>query len=57
VNIINWLGLTLSLIAAGTIVYPIVFKLSSEVLANCVGGACYLMMWAIVLLGLRVKKM
>lgn len=55
-NLINWLGLILSLIAAGTLVYPILFKLSSEVFRNSAGLTCYLMLWAIVLLGIRVKK-
>ncbi len=55
-NVTKWLGLTVSLIAAGTLVYPILFKVSSEVRNACAGVTAYTMVWAIVLLGLRGKK-
>lgn len=55
-KVLKWLGLIVSLIGAGTIVYPILFKVSSEQLGTCGGVTALTMMWAILLFGLSGKK-
>jgi hypothetical protein len=54
--VLKGLGLIVSLIGAGSLVYPILFKVSSEVLGVCGGVTAFSMMWAIVLFGLSGKK-
>jgi len=55
-NVLKWLGLIVSLIGAGTLVYPILFKVSSEQLGVCGGVTALTMMWAILLFGLSGKR-
>jgi amino acid permease len=55
-NVLKWLGLIVSLIGAGTLLYPILFKVSSEQLGVCGGVAALTGMWAILLFGLSGKK-
>jgi len=55
-NVLKWLGLIVSFFGAGTLVYPILFKVSSEVLGACAGVTAFTIMWAIVLFGLSGKK-
>ena len=55
-NVLKWLGLIVSLIGAGSLVYPILFKVSSEVLNACAGFTAYSMLWATVLFGVSGKK-
>ena len=55
-NVLKWLGLIVSLVSAGTLVYPILFKVSSEVLNACAGFTAYSMMWAILLFGFSGRK-
>jgi len=55
-NVLKWLGLIVSLIGAGTLVYPILFKVSSEQLGVCGGVTALTGMWAILLFGLSGKR-
>ena len=55
-NVLKGLGLIVSLVSAGTLVYPILFKVSSEVLNACAGFTAYSMLWATVLFGVSGKK-
>jgi hypothetical protein len=55
-NVMKWLGLFVSLIGAGTLVYPILFKVSSEQLGVCGGVTALTMMWAVLLFGLSGKR-
>jgi len=45
-----------SLIGTGTLVYPILFKDSSEQLGVCAGVTALTIMWAVLLFGLSGKK-
>jgi amino acid permease len=45
-----------SLIGAGTLVYPILFKVSPEQLGVCGGVTSLTILWAIALFGLSGKK-
>ena len=55
-NVLKWLGLIVSLIGAGTLVYPILFKVSSEQLGIFGGVTALTILWAIVLFGLSGKR-
>ena len=55
-NVLKWLGLIVSLIGAGTLGYPILFKVSSEQLGVCGGVTALTVMWAILLFGLSGKR-
>jgi len=55
-NVLKWLGLIVSLTGAGTLAYPLLFKVSSEVLGACGGFTALTIMWAILLFGLSGKK-
>ena len=55
-NVLKWLGLIVSLIGAGTLVYPILFKVSSEQLGVCGGVTALTILWVIVLFGLSGKR-
>ena len=55
-NLLMWLGLVASLIGAGTLVYPILFKVSPEQLGVCGGVTSLTILWAIALFGLSGKK-
>ena len=55
-NVLKWLGLIVSLIGAGTLVYPILFKVSSEQLGACGGVTALTILWAIALFGLSGKR-
>ena len=55
-NVLKWLGLIVSLIGAGTLVYPILFKVSSEQLGIFGGVTALTILWAIALFGLSGKR-
>jgi len=55
-HVMKWLGLVVSLIGAGTLVYPILFKVTSEQVAACGGVTALMILWATVLFGVSGKK-
>ena len=55
-NVLKWLGLIVSLIGAGTLVYPILFKVTSEQVGACGGVTALMILWATVLFGVSGKK-
>jgi amino acid permease len=55
-NVLKSLGLMVSLIGAGTLLYPILFKVSQEQLGACGGVTALAILWAIVLFGMSGKK-
>ena len=55
-NVLKSLGLMVSLIGAGTLLYPILFKVSQEQLGVCGGVTALAILWAIVLFGMSGKK-
>jgi len=55
-NILKWLGLVVSLIGAGTLVYPILIKISREQLGGFGGVTALSILWAIALFGLSGRK-
>ena len=55
-NVLKSLGLMVSLIGAGTLGYPILFKVSQEQLGVCGGVTALAILWAIVLFGMSGKK-
>ena len=55
-NVLKSLGLMVSLIGVGTLLYPILFKVSQEQLGACGGVTALAILWAIVLFGMSGKK-
>jgi|WetSurSiteA1Bulk_404760.scaffolds.fasta_scaffold164409_1 hypothetical protein len=55
-RVVKWLGLLVSLIGAGTLAHPILFKVSQEQLGVCGGITALTILFATVLFGISGKK-